>query len=95
MDQIGRLGRNLEMADGEVPALGGDALGKVRLQYRTTDQGSGSGDIGRHACHTRPLGGALTGRGMGFLLIDARNGFNEENRTAIFWAVQHEWLSGA
>ena len=25
MDQIGRLGRNLEMADGEVPALGDGA----------------------------------------------------------------------
>ena len=30
-----------------------------------------------------------------FLLIDARNAFNEENRTAMLWAVQHEWHSGA
>ena len=30
----------------------------------------------------------------GFLLIDARNVFNEENRTAMLWAVRHEWPSG-
>ena len=29
------------------------------------------------------------------LLIDARNSFNEENRTDILWAVRHEWPSGA
>ena len=31
----------------------------------------------------------------GFLLIDARNAFNEENRTEMLWAVQHEWPSSA
>ena len=31
----------------------------------------------------------------GFLLIDARNAFNEENRTAMLWDVWHEWPSGA
>ena len=30
-----------------------------------------------------------------FLLIDARNAFNEENHTAMLWAVRHEWPSGA
>ena len=30
----------------------------------------------------------------GFLLIDARNTFNEENRTAMLWAVRHEWPRG-
>ena len=30
-----------------------------------------------------------------FLLIDARNAFNEEKRTAMLWAVRHEWTSGA
>ena len=31
----------------------------------------------------------------GFLLIDTQNAFNEENRTAMLWAVRHEWTSGA
>ena len=31
----------------------------------------------------------------GFLLIEARNAFNEENRTAMLWAVRNEWRSGA
>ena len=31
----------------------------------------------------------------GFLLIDARNASNEENRTAMIWAVWHEWPSVA
>ena len=31
----------------------------------------------------------------GFLLIDARNDFNEENWMAMLWAMRHEWPSGA
>ena len=30
-----------------------------------------------------------------FLLIYGRNAFNEENRTAMLWAIRHEWPSGA
>ena len=30
-----------------------------------------------------------------FLLIDARNAFNEENQTAMIWAVHHKWPNGA
>ena len=30
----------------------------------------------------------------GFLIIDVRNAFNEENRTAMLWAVRHEWPGG-
>ena len=30
-----------------------------------------------------------------FLLIDTRNTFNEENRTAMLWAVRHKCPSGA
>ena len=31
----------------------------------------------------------------GFIPIDAQNSFNEENQTAMLWAVRHEWPSGA
>ena len=31
----------------------------------------------------------------GFLLIDARNAFNEVNRTVMLWVIRHEWPSGA
>ena len=30
-----------------------------------------------------------------FLLIDARNTFNEENRKAMLWDVRNEWTNGA
>jgi hypothetical protein len=31
----------------------------------------------------------------GFLLINARNAFNEQNRMIMLWVVCHEWPSGA
>ena len=30
-----------------------------------------------------------------FILIDAHNAFNEDNWTAMLWAVRHKWPSGA
>ena len=30
----------------------------------------------------------------GFLLIDARNVLNDENSTAMLWAVRHKWTNG-
>ena len=30
----------------------------------------------------------------GFLLVDAQNDFNEDNQTAMLWAVRHECTSG-
>ena len=32
---------------------------------------------------------------MGFLLIDARNAFNEGNRTKMLWTIRHLWSMGA
>lgn len=32
---------------------------------------------------------------FGFLLVDAKNAFNEQNRTIMLWVVRHEWPSGA
>ena len=65
-DKIGRSGRELETDDGKVPASGDGAGGKGRLRDRPTYWGSGSGDRGRNTCNARPLGGTLSGRGMGF-----------------------------
>jgi hypothetical protein len=31
----------------------------------------------------------------GFLLMDAKNAFNEGNRTAMCWTIRHPWPSGA
>ena len=61
--------------------LGNEAGGKGPLWGRSTGWRSGGRDRGKHPCHSRPLGGTSTGGGLGFLLIEALNAFNEENRT--------------
>ena len=33
--------------------------------------------------------------GVGFLLVDARNAFNEMNREHMLWVIRHEWPQGA
>ena len=32
---------------------------------------------------------------VGFLLVDARNAFNELNREVMLWVIRHEWPQGA
>ena len=41
------------------------------------------------------MGDAQDGRGMGILLIDARNAFTEINRTVMMWVIRHVWPSGS
>ena len=38
---------------------------------------------------------SLTGRGLGFFLIDVWTAFNKENWTSMLWAVRNKWPSGA
>ena len=51
--------------DDKLPDLGDGAGGKGRLRDRTTGRRSGGGDKGRHSYIVRPLGGTLTGGGLG------------------------------
>ena len=56
---------NMHCTDMKVPDLGDGAGGKGRLQDRKTVWGSGSRDRGRNTRHAHPMGGALTGVGLG------------------------------
>ena len=52
----------------------------------------------QEACRIDQLcGGLQSGMEGGILLlfIDARNAFNEINRTVMLWVIRHEWPSGA
>ena len=41
------------------------------------------------------LGDKQDVRGMWILLADARNAFNDINRTVMLWVLRNEWPSGA
>ena len=58
-DQTGWHWRNLETAEGKVPALGDGARGEGRLLGGPTGRGSGGGGKGQHTCNARPLAGTL------------------------------------
>ena len=93
--QTGRGRRNLEAVDGKVPASGDGEGGQCCLRDRTSGRWSGGGiEVGIHARRLLWHQNSQE-EDWGFLLIDARNAFNEENWTEIIWAVQHKWTSGA
>ena len=50
------------------------------------------GSIHAMRCLWQELGGDEE---WGFLLVDARNAFNEGNRTIFLWTVRHRWPCGA
>ena len=62
--------------------VGGDG-GKGSMQDNLSRRRGGGGDRGSHTYNARPLGGTQPRGVMGILLIDTRNAFNEENRTAM------------
>ena len=80
---------------GKVLAEGRRAGGQVYLRHNAIGRRLGGWDRGRiHAMrvlweeHRKE-------EDWRFLLIDARNAFNEEKRTAMLWAVRHKCPSGA
>ena len=87
--------RDMETPAGQVPPAGVRAGIQGSLRDGTASRRSGSGDWG--AIHAARLQWAQISQeeDWGFLLIDARNAFNEENRTAMLWAARHKWPSGA
>ena len=93
-DQTGRGRRNLEKTDGKVPASGDGAGGKGGLRMEQLSGGVEAGtEGGIHAMRVLWQDHSQE-EDLRFLLIDARNEFNEENRIAMLWAVWHEWPNG-
>ena len=85
----------METDDGKVSLKGGRTEGQGGLGHDVTCRRTG-GEIEGNIYAMRILWDEHKNEeDWVFLLIDARNAFNEENQKSMIWAVQHEWPSGA
>ena len=88
MDQAGWRGRNMVQVDSEVPE-------KVACGAAQLSVGVEAGiESSIHSIRSLREEHSLE-EDWGFFIIDARNAFNEEDRTDMLWAVRHELPSGA
>ena len=78
---------------GEVCRAGHGSGHKSSVRNGTFYRRSGSGYLGWYMHYVPSLGTEFPGGGLGFLLIYARNEFNEDNRAAMLWYIRHEWPS--
>ena len=85
----------METNDGKVSFEGGRDRGQGGLRHDTTFWRTWAGIEGA-IYEMRVLWDEHKAEeDWGFLLIDARNTFNEENQIAMLWAVRNEWPRGA